>query len=90
MDLDVARAAKYLELYFDGLRLGENLPSTELQPADDLAILAGQVFVCLWKLSGSESHLYSAVAVLEFALTKSQNSFQLRLLLIRIYRLLGT
>lgn len=31
---------------------GKGLPKTELQPADDLAMLAGEVFVSLWSLSG--------------------------------------
>jgi N-terminal acetyltransferase B complex non-catalytic subunit len=75
--------------YLRGLKLGEDLPKTELQPADDLAILIGQTFVSLWKLTGTEGPLYKAVVVLEFALTKSIHSFQMRLLLIRIYRLLG-
>ncbi|KAJ7685258.1 actin cytoskeleton organization protein [Mycena polygramma] len=83
------RAALYTQQYLEGLKLGANLPATELQPADDLAILAGNVFVSLWKISSDEKYLYNAVALLEFALTKSKQSFQTRLMLIRIYRLLG-
>ncbi|KAJ7632694.1 actin cytoskeleton organization protein [Roridomyces roridus] len=66
-----------------------DLPPTELQPADDLALLAANAFVSLWKLSNDAKYLYNAVALLEFALTKSKQSFHSRLLLIRIYRLLG-
>jgi N-terminal acetyltransferase B complex non-catalytic subunit len=65
------------------------MPSTELQPADDLAILAGQAFVNVWKLTYDETHLYNAVSVLEFGLTKSKHSYQMRLMLVRIYTLLG-
>jgi len=72
-----------------GLDLGSSLPVTELQPADDLAILAGHAFVSLWTMTKEETHLYNAAVVLEFALTKSRMSFQIRLLLVRIYRLLG-
>lgn len=89
VDSESARASLYLKDYLRGLKLGEDLPKTELQPADDLAILTGQTFVSLWKLTGVEGHLYKAVAVLEFASIKSVHSFQIRLLLIRIYRLLG-
>ncbi|KAJ6547637.1 actin cytoskeleton organization protein [Mycena capillaripes] len=83
------RATLYTRQYLEGLKLGTNFPPTELQPADDLAILAGNVFISLWKISSDEKYLYSAVALLEFALTKSKQSFQTRLMLIRIYRLLG-
>ncbi|KAJ7774501.1 actin cytoskeleton organization protein [Mycena maculata] len=83
------RATLYTQQYLEGLKLGANLPSTELQPADDLAILAGNVFVSLWRISNDQKYLYNVVGLLEFALTKSKQSFQTRLMLIRIYRLLG-
>ncbi|KAJ7235444.1 actin cytoskeleton organization protein [Mycena haematopus] len=83
------RASLYIRQYLEGLKLGASLPPTELQPADDLALLAGNVFVSLWKMSNDEKYLYNAVALLEFALTKSKQSFHTRLMLIRIYRLLG-
>jgi N-terminal acetyltransferase B complex non-catalytic subunit len=82
-------ASTYLEEYMAGLELGSSLPVTELQPADDLAILVGHAFVSLWTTTKDESYLYNAAVVLEFALTKSRMSFQIRLLLVRIYRLLG-
>ncbi|KAJ6502477.1 actin cytoskeleton organization protein [Mycena sanguinolenta] len=86
---ETERASLYTQQYLEGLNLGVNLPPTELQPADDLALLAGNVFVSLWKLSSDEKYLYNAVALLEFALTKSKQSFHTRLMLVRIYRLLG-
>ncbi|KAJ7709829.1 actin cytoskeleton organization protein [Mycena rosella] len=89
MSAESSRATLYTQQYLEGLKLGASLPMTELQPADDLAILAGNVFVNLWKISSDEKYLYNAVALLEFALTKSKQSFQTRLMLIRIYRLLG-
>ncbi|KAJ7449885.1 actin cytoskeleton organization protein [Mycena latifolia] len=89
MNVESDRATLYTQQYLEGLKLGASLPVTELQPADDLAILAGNVFVNIWKISGDEKYLHNAVALLEFALTKSKQSFQTRLMLIRIYRLLG-
>lgn len=87
--LESSRAMRYLGDYRDGLKLGEGLPSTELQPADDLAILTAQVFVNIWSSTEDEMHLYNAASLLEFGLTKSKHSFQMRLLLVRIYILLG-
>ena len=87
--MESARVSLYIQQYLDGLKLGTNLPSTELQIADDLAILSGNVFVNLWKLTSDEQYLLKAVTLLEFALTRSKQSFQTRLILIRLYRLLG-
>lgn len=88
-DVESSLGSKYIEEYMAGLELGSNLPVTELQPADDLAILAGHAFVSLWTMTKEGAHLYNAAVVLEFALTRSRMSFQIRLLLVRIYRLLG-
>ncbi len=73
----------------EGLKLGKDLPSYELQHSDDLAILAAQAFVNVWKQTGDDLHLYNAAALLEYAITRSKMSYQVRLHLIRIYRLLG-
>lgn len=88
-EVQAAFALKYLQAYLNALDLGKGLPDTELQPADDLAILAGQTYVSLWHLSRDETDLYKAASVLEYACSRSKQSFQVRLLLIRIYRLLG-
>ena len=86
---EVARADKCLEFYLEGLKLGADLPKTELQPADDLIILYAHTLVNAWKISDDELHLYKAVVALEVALTHSQQAYQIRLTLIRIYHLLG-
>jgi len=89
VELESARVALYIQQYLEGLKLGADLPSTELQVADDLVILAGSVLVNIWKLTSDEKYLLKAASLLEFALTKSKQSFQVRLILIRLYRLLG-
>lgn len=88
-DLEVARASQYVGVYLEGLAHGKSLPDTELQPVDDLAVLAGHAFATLWKTTGDLSPLYNAVAILEFASSKSKQSYVVRLLLIKIYHLLG-
>jgi N-terminal acetyltransferase B complex non-catalytic subunit len=89
VEKEAERVAEYTRFYFEGLSLGASLPSTELQPADDLALLAGNAFISLWSMTNDEKYLLNASYFLEFALTKSEQSFLTRLLLIRIYRLLG-
>ncbi|KAG6845343.1 hypothetical protein H0H87_010800 [Tephrocybe sp. NHM501043] len=89
VEAETARATLYIGQYLEGLELGLDLPPTELQYADDLALMAGNVLVNLWKLTSDEQYLLNAVALLEFALTRSKQSFQVRLILIRLHRLLG-
>nr|ATU82292.1 alpha-actin cytoskeleton organization protein [Macrocybe gigantea] len=89
VEAESQRVTLYLKHYLEGLKLGVDLATTELQPADDLVLLAGNALINLWKLTADDAHLFDAAAVLEFALTKSKHSFQARLLLVRIYRLLG-
>ncbi|KAF5381081.1 hypothetical protein D9615_004014 [Tricholomella constricta] len=89
VEAETARVTLYLQQYLEGLKLGTHLPSTELQYADDLALLTANVLVNLWRLTSDEQYVLNAVTLLEFALTKSKQSFQSRLILIRLYRLLG-
>lgn len=88
-DLEASRAKQYVQEYLEGLKLGVDLPATELQHSDDLAILAAQVYVNLWKLTEDDAPLYNAASLLEFGLTRSKHAWQMRLLLVRIYTLLG-
>lgn len=88
-EMELTQVDKYLKYYLEALSLGTNLPSTELQPADDLALLAGNTLVNLWTLTHHDAHLLNAVYLLEYGLTKSKQSFLMRLILIRIYQILG-
>ncbi len=89
MDKEGAWAADLLREYFEALPLGNGLPKLELQPADDLAILAAQAYVNMFSLDDAVAHLHNAVVILEYALRKSPKSHQIHLGLVRAYRLLG-
>ena len=80
---------KLIQQYMDALPVGAGFAKTELQPADDLAILAAQGYVNAYSLSHDESYLNRAAVILEYGLTKSAQCFKMRLMLIRIYRLLS-
>lgn len=82
-------AQQHIQHYADALPLGTALASTELQPADDLAILAANVLVNIWDQTKKEEYLYAVTTLLEYALLKSPQSFYMRLVLIRVYRILG-
>ena len=83
------RAADLVREYFEALPFGKDLPKLELQLSDDLAILAAQVYVNMFTLDNAVAHLHNAVVILEYASRKSPQSYQVRLELVRIYRLLG-
>lgn len=89
MDQEGIRATDLVREYFEALPLGKDLPKLELQPADDLAILAAQVYVNMFVLDNAMAHLHNAVVILEYASKKSPQSYQIHLELVRIYRLLG-
>ena len=57
-------AARLLSLYFTGLPLGKGLPETDLQPADDLALLSAQSFIEAWALSPTDRRLVSLTGAL--------------------------
>ncbi|KAI0273734.1 N-acetyltransferase B complex non catalytic subunit-domain-containing protein [Gloeopeniophorella convolvens] len=84
-----ARAANILREYFEALPLGKDLPKSELQPADDLAVFAAQVYVNMFTLDNDTAHLHNAVVTLECASKYSPQSYLIHLELVRIYRLLG-
>ena len=89
VDQEGIRAADLVREYVEALPLGRDLPDLELQPPDDLAILAAQVYVNMFASDNAVAHLHNAVVILEYALRKSPQSYQIHLELVRIYRLLG-
>jgi N-terminal acetyltransferase B complex non-catalytic subunit len=89
VDQEGTLAKNLIHEYFEALPLGNDLPKLELQPADDLAILAAQVYVNMFALDNAVAHLHNAVVILEYASRKSPQSYQIHLELVRIYRLLG-
>ncbi|GAA5929276.1 hypothetical protein JCM10213_006336 [Rhodosporidiobolus nylandii] len=86
---EVKAADSYLRRYFEALPLGKDLPSTELQPADDFALLACEAFVSAYHLSHDRSFLERALVVSESALQHSKQKYQLRILTSNLLRLLG-
>ncbi|BGP30008.1 mitochondrial distribution and morphology [Rhodotorula toruloides] len=84
-----SEAEKHIKRYFDTLPLGKDLPPTELQPADDFALLAGQAYVSAYHLSHDRSYLERALVLLDHVLLRSKYKYQVRILTINILRLLG-
>lgn len=80
-----ASAEDLLQAYTESLEHVRE-PSTEMQPGDDLALLA--VYATLAKSSSIEN-LTQAAAIASYACEKSKRAYKLRLLLIRLLLRLG-
>lgn len=91
---ELSQGHRFAKAYFSALNFGkDNLP-TDLQPADDLALLAAHCYLGAWttttsNTASSSAHLELAIAILEFAVRRSKYRYQIRVLLIRLYRLAG-
>jgi len=92
----LAHAKVYARLYYAALPLGKDLVITDLQPADDLAILATTALLTTYHLAlqdpssnAAESYLFDTLTFLEFVSQKSRWAYPSRFLLVRLYRLLG-
>ena len=75
--------------YQEGLPLGDSLPDTDLQIVDPYALLAANLLIDEYDATSSEETLLQAAAVLATALSNSQHNIQARLLLVKVYGLLG-
>uniref|UniRef100_A0A4W3J8N9 N-alpha-acetyltransferase 25, NatB auxiliary subunit n=1 Tax=Callorhinchus milii TaxID=7868 RepID=A0A4W3J8N9_CALMI len=86
----LALVQELLHRYKHGLDFGKSCLKTELQFSDNYCLLAVHVLLDIWNESGEEWPLWRSLALLEETLSHSPSSAQFKLLLIRIYCLLGT
>ncbi|ELU45017.1 actin cytoskeleton organization protein [Rhizoctonia solani AG-1 IA] len=82
---EATSARKYLKAYLDAFTEGENYPETEQQPRDDLAILAASAMVSAYSGSGE----FRAKANEFRAYLQIPYNARFRILLVRLYRLIG-
>ncbi|KAG2237856.1 N-acetyltransferase B complex non catalytic subunit-domain-containing protein [Thamnidium elegans] len=75
--------------YQDALPLGEGLEKTEMQHGDEFVILASHILLDLYNHHKQAGILIQAISLLEIALTKSIHNFQIKLILVRMYIMLG-
>ncbi|KAF8308096.1 hypothetical protein DL93DRAFT_2159228 [Clavulina sp. PMI_390] len=90
---ELAHAEKYFRLYLEATRILESIGAKdpeEVDPADDLALLAANALISEWAKDKSvQAPLNQAIFVLEFAATRSPYNFRYHLVLIRLYLFLG-
>ncbi|KAF9206876.1 N-alpha-acetyltransferase 25, NatB auxiliary subunit [Haplosporangium sp. Z 27] len=80
---------KFWKLYEEALPFGKDLEETERQYGDDYVIMASHLLIDIHKEAKSYVPLLNAVFMLEHALSASKHNYQIKLVLIRIYELLG-
>ncbi|KAI1317905.1 N-alpha-acetyltransferase 25, NatB auxiliary subunit [Mortierella claussenii] len=85
----VALVNKFWKQYEGALPFGKDLEETERQYGDDYAIIAAHLLIDIHKDTKSYFPLLNAVFMLEHALSASKHNYQIKLVLIRIYELLG-
>ncbi|XP_061459382.1 N-alpha-acetyltransferase 25, NatB auxiliary subunit isoform X2 [Rhineura floridana] len=75
--------------YRHGLDFGKSCLKTELQFSDYYCLLAVHLLLDIWLEAGEEPAAWQCLALLEEGLTHSPSNAQFKLLLIRIYCMLG-
>ncbi|XP_046302158.1 N-alpha-acetyltransferase 25, NatB auxiliary subunit isoform X3 [Marmota monax] len=75
--------------YQHGLEFGKSCLKTELQFSDYYCLLAVHVLIDIWRETGDETAVWQALTLLEEGLTHSPSNAQFKLLLVRIYCMLG-
>lgn len=68
---------------------GMGLPSTDLGPSDNYAILAAHIFYDMARTGNQDGYLIAAVTLLEVVLKNSPSNFHAKLLVVKLYHLLG-
>nr|XP_018262725.1 uncharacterized protein I303_04205 [Kwoniella dejecticola CBS 10117]OBR84883.1 hypothetical protein I303_04205 [Kwoniella dejecticola CBS 10117] len=80
----------YWQLYLSGLQYGENLPKTDIRPADQIGLTTVSLLIELWFIDKSDIDLLmKAIICLETIIKDSPASAHARYFLIRLYRLIG-
>nr|XP_048677565.1 N-alpha-acetyltransferase 25, NatB auxiliary subunit isoform X2 [Caretta caretta] len=75
--------------YQHGLEFGKSCLKTELQFSDYYCLLAVHLLLDMWLEAGEEMAVWQSLTLLEEGLTHSPSNAQFKLLLIRIYCVLG-
>ncbi|KAG1155736.1 hypothetical protein G6F37_008270 [Rhizopus arrhizus] len=75
--------------YQDALPLGEGLEKTELQYGDEFVLVASHILLDLYREHKQHSFAIQSICLLESALAKSVYNFRIKLMLVRLYILLG-
>ncbi|OUM65238.1 hypothetical protein PIROE2DRAFT_7778 [Piromyces sp. E2] len=80
---------KLITLYEETLPFGTKLEETERQFGDDYLVIAASLLIDYYKSTNKTCYVYEAIAILERGLEKSKFNFQFKIILMRLYSILG-
>jgi len=84
----VALAQQLWNLYLASAESSTKKEETEIGPGEDLALLAGHLMLDTYRKSGALGYVVAGAAILQCCLKRSKFNFQIKVLLIRFYRIL--
>ncbi|GIX89098.1 n-alpha-acetyltransferase 25, NatB auxiliary subunit [Caerostris extrusa] len=82
-------ARELTERYQHALQFGTNLLTTEFQPADNYCLLAAHTLICIWEKTEDERLIGQVLVVLENGLKNSPSNYQIKLLMMKLYNIIG-
>ncbi|KAL4223710.1 N-alpha-acetyltransferase 25 [Mactra antiquata] len=85
--LELAR--ELVDRHKNGLKFGKELLTTDLQFCDSYLLLAVALLLDVWQNHGENSLVWQIIVLLELGMKESPSSFQMKLLLIRLYCTMG-
>ncbi|KAG5438618.1 hypothetical protein PCANB_002724 [Pneumocystis canis] len=80
---------RLIDEYGNSLFLDDDLSSTNNQYGDDFLILAVHALINTFFITNKQNYLIHAILLLELGLLHSKHNFQFKLLLIRLYFMIG-
>lgn len=75
--------------YQNAHEFGADLLSTDMKPNDGYSILVAHILIDVWRETGDQKTLNQIIVILEGALRNSPSNYQIKLLLIKLYNLIG-
>ncbi|XP_070572285.1 N-alpha-acetyltransferase 25, NatB auxiliary subunit-like [Ptychodera flava] len=85
----ITLSKELLSRHKEGMKFGASLLSTDLQPSDMYCLLAAHLLLDVWQDGDDSDAIWKAIAALEYGISKSPSNHHFKLLLIRVYCLLG-
>ncbi|TIA88929.1 hypothetical protein E3P99_02301 [Wallemia hederae] len=90
IERDLSDAQYFAQQWKEYQYTGNDVPSTDIHPADDWSVLASLCYISAFSKSRDTSHLETASSFMESAMLTNGRSYKLKILMIAVYRILGS
>ncbi|VDI03098.1 N-terminal acetyltransferase B complex non-catalytic subunit [Mytilus galloprovincialis] len=80
---------EFLSRHLHGLDFGKDLLATDVQFSDSYLLLAVHLLVDIWEETEDTKYLWQGIVQLEKGMKKSISNFQIKVLLMRLYCIMG-